>query len=73
MWKKQLFWSKKNSWEKYQIDIEMKNYKPISQKPIFFEYNKTLKTNKIDLFAQKHFWKLVLNTKETLEFLLLKT
>ena len=33
----------------------MKNNKPISQKPIFFENNKTLKTNKIDLLALKLF------------------
>jgi len=51
VWKKLSVLIKEILLGKYQIDIEMKNNKPISQKPIFFENNKTLKTNKMNLFA----------------------
>ena len=44
--------------------MEMENNKLVSQKPIFFENNKTLKTNKMDLLALKTLLKTCKNTSK---------
>ena len=69
VWKKQSVLIKENLLRKYQIDIEMKNKKPIPKNPIFFEIDKTLKKQTRLIFLLfKHFWKLLLNTKKGEKF-----